>query len=250
MIVGGAFFSAYDKMPAPLAWETFGIANGTGSFDAFLSTLASIKRVRPAQVGEIGCVALTQPFYFQSSSAVRFGRLYGPLKSFDTAEADGQALWRSLQPLVAGKSSAKPISPGVPLREPLRGSLTLVETRPGQATFRIDVEKAYEYRCAVTGERTRPALEAAHIVPWSETRRHNVQNGLLLRSDIHNLFDAGYVTVDEKLRFVVSGAIREEFENGRDYYALHGKEIRLPVHADQRPQAENLEWHRSNRFKE
>lgn len=86
-------------------------------------------------------------------------------------------------------------------------------------------------------------------VPWKETRRHDVRNGLLLRSDIHNLFDAGYVTVDEELRFVVSQAIREEFENGRDYYALHGRDIRVPIPAEKRPLAENLEWHRNNRFK-
>lgn len=245
-IVGGAFFSAYDRMPAPLAWETFGAANGAATFDEFLSTLAIIKRVRPTEVGEIGCVALTQPFYFPPSEYVSFGRLYGPLKSFDTAETDGHDLWRLLQPRMLQRAQ---VSQAPPLQRPLRGSLTLVETRPGQATFRMDVERAYTYRCAVTGERTRPALEAAHIVPWIETRTHEVRNGLLLRSDIHNLFDAGYVTIDSDLRFVVSGAIRAEFENGRDYYALHGITIRVPAEEEKRPLEENLEWHRNNRFK-
>ena len=226
-IVGGAFFSAYDKMPAELAWDTFGTANGTATLDDFLAVLASIKRVRSSQVGEIGCVALTQPFYLLPGESVQFGRLYGPLKSFDTADSEGMELWRVLQAKMIG-SQLKPISQGPPLQMPLRGSMTLVETRPGQATFRIDVEKAYSYRCAITGERTRPALEAAHIVPWKETR---------------------HVTVDESLRFVVSAAIREEFENGRDYYALHGREIRAPIVVEQRPLAENLEWHRNNRFK-
>ncbi len=248
-IVGGAFFSAYDKMPSALAWETFGIANGTASLDEFLAVLASIKRVRPSQVGEIGCVALTQPFYFAPGEPIRFRRLYGPLKSFDTADREGLELWRVLQRRMAGASLPKAVSQGPPLQKPLRGSMTLVETRPGQATFRIDVEKAYSYRCAVTGERTRPALQAAHIVPWKESRLHDVRNGLLLRSDIHNLFDAGYVTVDEDLRFVVSSAIREEFENGRDYYALDGAQIRMPARSEQRPSNENLEWHRNNRFK-
>lgn len=248
-IVGGAFFSAYDKMPASLAWETFGMANGAATFDEFLKVLASIKRVPPQQVGDIGCVALTQPFYFQTAEWVTFGRLFGPLKSVDTADSDGQALWRQLQPRMLQAAKVVPISHAPPPKAPLRGSLTLVETRPGQATFRIDVEKAYAYRCAVTGERTRPALEAAHIVPWKEARRHDVRNGLLLRSDIHNLFDAGYVTIDPDLRFVVSPAIRTEFENGRDYYALDGRKIRLPLRHDERPLDENLDWHRNNRFK-
>ena len=248
-IVGGAFFSAYDRMPVGLAWETFQIANGAPTFDDFLRILASIKRVRPAQVGEIGCVALSQPFYFATSERIKAHRLYGPLKSFDTADSDGRALWRELQPRMIEAARVTSASYSPPPQAPLRGSFTLVETRPGQATFRIDVEKAYAYRCAITGERTRPALEAAHIVPWREARQHDVRNGLLLRSDIHNLFDAGYVTVDPDLRFVVSSAIREEFENGRDYYALQGREIRVPVHDNQRPLNENLEWHRSNRFK-
>jgi len=245
-IVGGAFFSAYDRMPAALAWETFGIANGAATFDEFLTILASIKRVPPTHVGEVGCVALTQPFYFGPDQYVPFGRLYGPLKSFDTAEKDGQDLWRMLQPQMFRQAQ---VSQAPPSQAPLRGSLTLVETRPGQATFRMDVEKAYAYRCAVTGERTRPALEAAHIVPWHEARLHDVRNGLLLRSDIHNLFDAGYVTIDSDMRFTVSPAIRAEFENGRDYYALDGTTIRVPADNEQWPLEENLEWHRRNRFR-
>jgi len=52
-------------------------------------------------------------------------------------------------------------------------------------------------------------------------------NGLLLRSDLHKLFDRGYVTVSPDLRFVVSRRIREEFENGRDYYARNGSGLAL-----------------------
>jgi putative restriction endonuclease len=236
-------------MPVALAWETFDVANGAATFEEFLSVLGKIKRVRPSEIGLIGCVVLTQPFYLPPAERVTFRRLYGPLKSLDTAQADGQALWRRLQPRMLAALGPTRILQARRSTAPLRGTLTLVETRPGQGTFRIDVEKAYQYRCAVTGERTRPALQAAHIVPWSTTRLHDVRNGLLLRSDIHNLFDAGYVTIDPDLRFVVSPAIRAEFENGRDYYALHGREIRVPPYEDQRPLEENLAWHRNNRFK-
>ena len=45
-----------------------------------------------------------------------------------------------------------------------------------------------------------------------------VDNGLLLRLDIHRLFDRGYVTVDRDYRFVVSRRLKEEFDNGRTYY--------------------------------
>jgi putative restriction endonuclease len=84
-------------------------------------------------------------------------------------------------------------------------------------------------------------LEAAHIKPYGSGGPHEPENGLLLRSDLHTLFDQGYVTVDaNRFRVVVSNRIREEFENGRDYYQLHGKPIRLPRESNSAPSREYL----------
>ena len=73
--------------------------------------------------------------------------------------------------------------------------------RLGQSSFRLEVLAAYELRCAVTGERTLPVLEAAHIKPFSLVKAHSVDNGLSLRSDIHRLYDQGYVSVTPDLVF-------------------------------------------------
>ena len=87
-------------------------------------------------------------------------------------------------------------------------------------------------------------LEAAHIKPYSLVGRHELTNGLLLRSDIHILFDKGYLTVDPTdSRIAVSERIREEFENGRDYYKLDGQTLREPNEPWARPSSENLEYH-------
>ncbi len=94
-----------------------------------------------------------------------------------------------------------------------------------------------------------PALEAAHIKPYSEGGSHTPNNGLLLRRDIHSLFDAGYVTVTPDFRFEVSRRIREEYENGRHYYALHGSKIELPNDQGQRPDQSALRWHNEFTFK-
>jgi putative restriction endonuclease len=92
--------------------------------------------------------------------------------------------------------------------------------------------------------------EAAHIKPYSLVMRHEVSNGLLLRSDLHKLFDEGYLTVDpQDRRVVVSKRIKEEFENGRDYYKLEGQPLREPSEPWPRPLAENLEYHAYNRFR-
>ena len=92
-------------------------------------------------------------------------------------------------------------------------------------------------------------LDAAHIKPFSASGPHDPRNGLLLRSDLHTLLDRGYLTVTPQLRLEVSGRIREEFENGRDYYALHGKALRLPAQAGLAPSREYLDWHASNVFR-
>ena len=103
--------------------------------------------------------------------------------------------------------------------------------------------------CAITQERTLPALEAAHIRPYGSGGEHEASNGLLLRQDIHSLFDAGYLTVTPDLRFEVSRRIREGFENGKHYYALHGQAIRPPQDMKLRPDSTALIWHNENRFR-
>jgi len=101
----------------------------------------------------------------------------------------------------------------------------------------------------VTEERTLPALEAAHIRPYAEGGPHEASNGLLLRRDLHSLFDAGYVTVTPDLRFEVSRRIKEEFDNGKHYYALHGQRIAVPVHVLQQPDRAALLWHNENLYR-
>ena len=104
-------------------------------------------------------------------------------------------------------------------------------------------------RCAITGERTLPVLEAAHIKPYSEEGPHLVSNGLLLRSDLHILFDDGYLTVTEDLRVEVSKRIKEEFENGREYYQYRGKGLsEIPSLSNERPDSEFLRWHNEHVF--
>jgi putative restriction endonuclease len=97
--------------------------------------------------------------------------------------------------------------------------------------------------------RTLPALEAAHIKPFAEVKAHDVRNGLLLRSDLHRLFDLGYVSVQPDLKFRVSRAIRDDFENGRDYYALDNTGIRPPNDPTKAPAREFLEWHYDELFR-
>lgn len=132
--------------------------------------------------------------------------------------------------------------------QPKYGRFSLIRQRLGQGTFRVAVLDNYERGCAITNEHSLPALEASHIRPYSENGPHATSNGILLRADIHNLFDTGYVTVSPQYRVEVSSRLRSEFENGHSYYPLHGKEIRLPISVTDRPSKDFLEWHNENKY--
>src|SRR5262249_42454397 len=123
------------------------------------------------------------------------------------------------------------------------GAPILVKPRLGQGIFRIAVTDAYGRACAVTAEHSLPVLEAAHIRPFGEGGVHEVSNGLLLRSDIHRLFDKGYVGVTPNHRFLVSRRLKDDFANGRSYYQLNDCEIRRPALRADYPNPEWLEWH-------
>ena len=141
-------------------------------------------------------------------------------KTYSVEEPDGLALWEEVTTRLQSRSTST--------ASERFGTPMLVRPRLGQGAFRLLVTDMYHRRCAVTQERTLPALDAAHIRPYAEGGVHDVSNGLLLRRDLHSLFDRGYVTVTPELRFEVSRRIKEEFENGRTYYALHGGQVHIP----------------------
>lgn len=131
----------------------------------------------------------------------------------------------------------------------LRWKKRLIAQRVGQGGFRVLITDLYDRRCAISGERTLPVLEAAHIQPVTRNGTHHPSNGLLLRSDIHKLFDLGYVTVKPSGEFRVSSKLREEWSNGRIYYALDKTTLRKPTSEEFSPDQKLLEWHNDTVFR-
>ena len=251
-IVGGAFFAHYTTMTPRFAWETFGQSNGAAGYLDFLS---SVKRYSERPVDElstqIGASILVEPFFLDEDrwipSPVDWSSNLTPRKTYAPDSPTGDALWPAVLAAHAAGQATQSTVREIPAGY---GRPGLVAPRLGQGTFRVMVTDAYERRCVVTGERTLPVLEAAHIKPFALVGRHDVSNGLLLRADLHKLFDLGYVTVSPSdLRFEVSSKIHEQFENGRDYYALHGRELRQPRAPYPQPSTEMLDWHASTVFR-
>jgi putative restriction endonuclease len=121
--------------------------------------------------------------------------------------------------------------------------------RLGQGAFRILITDAYERRCAITREKALPVLDAAHIRPVADGGSHRLDNGLLLRSDVHTLFDRGYITVTPEHRVRVSRRLKADFDNGEDYYQLEGSPLWIPRSAEAQPRRDLLEWHAGTVFK-
>jgi len=250
VIVGGGIFAYANSLPCSLAWAAFGEANGALSAHEMRARIAYYRRIDPNDRSDfvIGCRILTQPFFFEEPEWIPVPSSWSPnivsFKRYNTGEPDGMALWE----MVNHRLARIPV-PGMAETGARYGEPHLIRPRLGQGAFRILVTDVYERRCTVTQERTLPALEAAHIRPYGNGGEHETRNGLLLRRDIHSLFDAGYVTVTPSLHFEVSRRIKEEFENGRDYYALHGRRISAPDKAIDHPDSTALVWHNEHCFK-
>lgn len=130
-----------------------------------------------------------------------------------------------------------------------RYSESLTKHRLGQGGFRILVTELYNRRCAISGEKTLPVLQAAHIRPYSNDGPNEVKNGILLRSDIHKLFDDGYITITPNLEVLVSNRLHSDFGNGKMYYQYNREKlISTPADLGDLPSKEYLEWHNDTVF--
>ncbi|MQA16628.1 MAG: HNH endonuclease [Pseudonocardiaceae bacterium] len=256
-IVGGGFFSGFVGMTVSEAWELFGEGNGCDSLDTMRRRIRRYRRDRESSSDPaIGCVLLRDVMFFPSPLAEPapsdFAKNIVQGKTYDTSAGEsGHYIKEVLTRLVAVASSVVQMDlswAGSKADIEMFGLPRLVRPRLGQQSFRAMVMNAYSRRCAVTGAKIRPVLEAAHIRPVEHSGEHRLDNGLLLRSDVHTLFDRGYLGVDSKYRLMVSPLLRQQFDNGNEFYTLKGSRISLPSHRTDRPNHDFLEWHADTVF--
>ena len=259
-IVGGGLFAYSSILPVSLAWESFRESNGAASFDEMRRRIERYRKTAPQPLEDysIGCVLLSRPFFLSESDWIPvpsdWGRGIQQGKRYDLEKEPGISLYRQLEHALMREASG----PGTSMQAHQAhyelanryGTPILMAPRLGQGSFRVIVTDAYERRCAITGEKVLPVLQAAHIRPFSREGPHRVQNGILLRSDLHTLFDCGYLTVTPDLRIEVSRRLHDDFDNGRDYYALRGTVLRSPLRPDYRPDPGFLEWHNANIYRD
>lgn len=247
-IVGGGFFVRFSLLPPSIAWQAFDLKNGTSSY---MELMNRIKKYRgrndiDGDNALIGCIILSEPFFFEKDDWIPVPQDWSSNivqgKTYETNTETGNRLYHQVLNRLQETSSKNNQSP--------RYTTSLTSHRLGQGAFRVVVTEAYQRRCAITGEKTLPVLQAAHIKPYTKDGPHDVKNGLLLRSDLHTLFDDGYITLTNDLYIEVSRRLNQDYGNGKDYYKYHGQNLQiLPSSAIELPSREFITWHNENCYK-
>ncbi len=229
-IVGGGVFAHSSIFPVSLAWEAFGEKNGTATFAEMRAKILTYRGTNtdPREDFEIGCILLQQPFFLPRNEWIPVPKDFSlnivQGKTYDADIGTGNDLWNAIQ----ARLRTQPVQELQVGDGAVMWRDSLIRQRLGQGSFRILVTDTYERQCAITREKALPALEAAHIKPVTEDGKHRIDNGLLFRSDIHRLFDAGYVTVTPDYKFQASRKLKDDFDNGEEYFRLDGSNIWLP----------------------
>ncbi len=257
-IAGGGNFSINSKkINLRTAWDAFREKIGAATFEGFQGQIASARGETsgPGYDPEIGLSVISEPFFFPReqwidapsdwASGIQKGKTYSMVVE------PGRTIWREVRARIEQlpETRSEYVARESTGSGQTLGNEYLRRARVGQGAFRVMTIQNFRHKCCITGETTGPVLQAAHINPVSQDGRHSIRNGLLLRADLHILFDRGLIGIDPAYRIRISPQIRNQYLNGRVYYAHDGEGLRsLPTNADLRPDPKLLEWHMDTVF--
>ncbi|MGJ6980678.1 HNH endonuclease [Aestuariimicrobium soli] len=262
-LVGGGFFDQYVELRVSEAWAIWGQGNGVSSERELLSRARAYRGTnRGLDFSEgdptIGCIILRNVFFAEMGAELpqppHWATNIVSGRGYDLTgvnpDPDSEYVQQAFATLQAHAridygwdSDLRQVS--IEWNGPRHGVPRLVTPRTGQCMFKLAVATAYRHRCAITGSATFPSLEAAHIRPFASGGAHAVSNGLLLRTDVHRLYDGGYLSIDPDLRLRVSPQLRQRGWNGVEFYQREAEGFRVtePPDVSNKPDREALAWH-------
>ena len=209
-------------MPLSIAWETFGSANGVRSLSDMRRRVNALRR-NAEDNDVIGCVVLSDVVVLAQTEHVEAPKDWKPnivrIAGYDMLTGEGARVWNQLRAL------------DIRAAQPEHSSLL--------STARTRCIPAHGYGRIRTTMRDHRRAHATH----------HIRNGILMRSDVHRLYDLGLVTVESDLTFRVSKSIERDYSNGKMYYVLDGKKIATPARPEHRPDSEALDWHATSVFR-
>lgn len=235
-IGGYGQFVEYKNMSVNDAWNKYGYKNGCASKKELIERLDSYKASnstdeRSVTETEIGCIVLTNAMYFDDDKfmdldnyEIDFSRFIVKIKYFnelDPLETEINATIKDFELLPATSEKLK--------------KSRLVTERKGQGNFRAIITRAYSNKCCITNESTPELVEAAHIQSYIDENSNHVKNGLLLRVDLHKLYDNGLMYIDESFVIHISPEVKSAY-----YRELNGKTISLPTNLNDYPSKDAL----------
>lgn len=258
-IIGGALFADYLRLRVSEAWRFYGEANGTASMDDLMRSITRYRarnNAAPDPDPEIGCILLSDVTFLPPGAELQLPRGFPMSATRGRGYTPDHPAWTEVEQIFAEVMQRA----GVPVLRPESDAMAYLTgktmqrvdgahwVRRGQKWFATKMLTTYQRTCAITGSHIAPTLQAAHIRPVAKEGKHRTDNGLLLRSDVHILFDAGYLGLDERHQLQVSRRLRDDFGNGSEFYSRSGQVISLPDKSADRPSPEAVTWHMDTVF--
>lgn len=244
-IGGFGYFSYYENMTAKQAWNRFGINNGVKSLLELVNRCTKYVNKNsifvPTENPAIGCIVLENPtfldeeeFFLPEQHGLSFPTQVVKLKYFHQEDIKlsivGEQKHGTSFELVGSN------------KKQYQSSKT--KKRRGQPQFRKTLLEAYSNKCCITGEICLDVLQASHIQEYISEKSNHVQNGLVLRVDLHRLFDSGLISIDTDYKVSVSPLLDSTY-----YRSLNGKTILLPKKIEDYPSKEALSLHKEIVFR-
>ena len=229
LICGYGIYNGIQIMTVKNAWTKFGTNNGCSSYAQFNSELSKYNDTIEGEK-EIGAILLSDVVFFDEKDFINLDNRRiewsNNIVKYKTYNDSDIMLSTSIEQ----KTNFK-------LVETLnkRRKDSNINLREGQSEFRQKISKAYHYKCCVTGESCPDLLEAAHIQSYISKDSNHIQNGLLLRVDIHKMFDSGLIAINKDYEIIISSEITTDY-----YHNLAGRKITLPDDIADYPSKEAL----------
>lgn len=251
-IGGYGHFLRYENMTAKEAWKEFGTGNGVRSLDELIGRATGYamdrsETFKPTANPTIGCIVLENPVFFGDEEHIdlddygediSFPKEVVKHKYFEEIDALGR-------PVPEKESEAEEKDDFSLVRDASESYTTRQrKERKGQSQFRRDVMDAYGHECCITGVNVSEVLEAAHIQPYVDESSNHVQNGLPLRVDLHELFDAGLLTITTEAEVRVSDELSSDA-----YSALDGQVVSMPDDPGKEPAEEAIRYHNQLKYR-
>lgn len=249
-ICGGGFFCVSRTLEPSKAWDLFGVNNGADSYQDFLFQLKEGgwndgEKMISNELN--GCFALSRHEAYPIPKQLDVNVETGSTICYSLDSPQGRFL-----ALVAMHRRSPHLRPGTFNNEWPGIYLMAAEKHASDYSivFFTRMLRAYDFRCAITGDRTQPLLDVAHIRTFYDERFTRPGNGIVMRTDIHRLFSQGYITCeyssDNEVIVIVSKDL--VVQGGREYMKYDGVKLLMPDDKAMWPNRDYLVWHHERRF--